>query len=59
MHYFYVHKTWADVVFVKTNSYFIAQNGRTEKWGKNWNRIRACSIEHAREIGRKSLEANT
>lgn len=38
-------------VFVKHGPFFRDQGGLTEDWGKNWTRIRAGSLKHARQIG--------
>ncbi len=34
---------------------FKTQYGLTQDWGKGWTRIKASSIEHAREIGEELL----
>jgi hypothetical protein len=36
--------------FVKDAACFISQGGLSESWGKNWKRVRANSVEHAREV---------
>lgn len=58
MRIFYVHKSWANAVFVKTEAFFKDQGGLTEDWGKGWTPIGAESIEDARERGKKLLPDN-
>ncbi len=40
-------------VYVKERSFFLEQGGRRDNWGKNWRRVRARSIEAARNKGKK------
>ncbi|HFQ9158683.1 TPA: hypothetical protein ACHTN5_001537 [Pseudomonas aeruginosa] len=42
-------------VFVKHGPFFRDQGGLTEDWGKNWTRIRAGSLKHARQVGEELL----
>jgi hypothetical protein len=53
---FYVHKSWARSVFVKTEEFFIEQGGLEKEWGKAWSLIKADSIEEARDIGKRTLK---
>lgn len=52
---YYVHRNDGGAVFVKEANFFEQQGGLTEKWGRAWKKIRATSIEHAREIGQATL----
>lgn len=47
--YYISIRPWA--VYVKDEAFFIKQGGRTEPWGKSWVKIRARSIEDARQKG--------
>jgi len=40
-------------VYVKERSFFLEQGGRSDNWGRNWRRVRASSIEAARNKGKK------
>ena len=40
-------------VYVKERSFFIQQGGLRQPWGKAWRRVRASSIEAARNKGKK------
>jgi len=48
--YYYVLINAGHAAFVKTESFFISQGGLKEKWGRKWKKIKANSIEDAREI---------
>jgi len=39
------------VVYVKESSLFLSQGGNIEKWGKDWIKVQAASIEDARVAG--------
>lgn len=45
-------------VFVKEAGFFISQKGDREEWGKNWIKIQATEIEHARDIGKRMFFAS-
>lgn len=45
-------------VYVKDGDYFIQQGGLKEEWGKNWIRVYANSIDHARGIGEQMFKSN-
>ena len=53
--WFYVIKTWANRVFVKEAKFFISQGGLESDWGKHWKKIKATSIEEARQKGMDKL----
>lgn len=40
-------------VYVKERSFFIQQGGLSSACGRNWRRVRASSIEAARNKGKK------
>ena len=40
-------------VYVKARWFFIQQGGLCEPWGKSWRRVRASSLEAARNKGKK------
>ena len=40
-------------VYVKERTFFIEQGGLREAWGKHWRRVRASSLEAARNKGKK------
>lgn len=40
-------------VYVKERSFFVQQGGLRDSWGKAWRRVRASSIEAARNKGKK------
>ncbi len=42
-------------VYVKERSFFIQQGGLRDPWGKSWRRVRASSIEAARNKGKKMV----
>jgi hypothetical protein len=42
-------------VYVKERSFFIQQGGLRDPWGKNWRRVRASSLEAARNKGKKMV----
>lgn len=48
---YFVMRNAGGAVFVKHGPFFRDQGGLTEDWGKNWTRIRAGSLKHARQIG--------
>ncbi|MFU5001894.1 dATP/dGTP pyrophosphohydrolase domain-containing protein [Pseudomonas paraeruginosa] len=48
---YFVMRNAGGAVFVKHGLFFVSQGGLTEDWGKNWTRIRAGSLKHARQIG--------
>lgn len=50
---FYLHHN-GHSVFAKKESFFKAQGGLTEPWGKNWVRVEASTIEEARELWPKT-----
>lgn len=52
---FYVVRSGASGVFVKEAAFFEEQGGLTDSWGKSWTKVRAVSIEHARNIGETTL----
>lgn len=53
---YYVHYNGTSV-FVKEADFFREQGGLTKRWGKNWKKIFAKSIEDARERGYKKFGA--
>lgn len=55
MQNFYIVMNSGNAVFVKTEEFFKSQGGLTQKWGKSWKKVKALSIEHAREIGKTTL----
>lgn len=52
---YYVHRNAGNKVFVKGGQFFIDQGGLEQEWGKNWTRVCADSLEHARSIGESTL----
>lgn len=44
----YVHRNFADALFVKEADFFKQQGGLTEPWGKHWKPVVATSIGDAR-----------
>ena len=52
---YFVHRNDGKKVFVKHGPFFQEQGGLTQDWGKGWTRIKATSIEHARQIGEEVL----
>ncbi|HCR1387293.1 TPA: DUF550 domain-containing protein [Pseudomonas aeruginosa] len=52
---YFVHRNAGKKVFVKHGPFFRDQGGLTQDWGKGWTRIKATSIEHARQIGEELL----
>lgn len=42
-------------VYVKERSFFIQQGGLRDPWGKHWRRVKASSIEAARNKGKKMV----
>ncbi|HEJ3062545.1 TPA: DUF550 domain-containing protein [Pseudomonas aeruginosa] len=52
---YFVHRNAGKKVFVKHGPFFRDQGGLTQNWGKGWTRIKATSIEHARQIGEELL----
>ncbi|WP_263147765.1 DUF550 domain-containing protein [Pseudomonas sp. RIT-PI-AD] len=48
---YFVMRNAGNKVFVKHGPFFVSQDGLTQDWGKGWTRIKADSIEHARQIG--------
>ncbi|OBY90486.1 hypothetical protein A6723_019440 [Pseudomonas sp. AU11447] len=52
---YFVHRNAGKSVFVKHGPFFRDQGGLTQDWGKGWTRIKATSIEHARQIGEEVL----
>lgn len=52
---YFVHRNAGKAVFVKHGPFFRDQGGLTQDWGKGWTRIKASSIEHARQIGEEVL----
>ncbi|HCF7345814.1 TPA: DUF550 domain-containing protein, partial [Pseudomonas aeruginosa] len=51
----FVMRHGCGAVFVKHGPFFRDQGGLTEDWGKNWTRIRAGSLKHARQVGESLL----
>lgn len=51
----YIIRNPGQAVFVKEGEFFVSQGGLTNEWGKTWKKIKARSIEHAREIGEATL----
>lgn len=52
---YFVHRNAGKKVFVKHGPFFRDQGGLTQDWGKGWTRIKATSIEHARQVGEELL----
>ncbi|HGN0596516.1 TPA: dATP/dGTP pyrophosphohydrolase domain-containing protein [Pseudomonas aeruginosa] len=52
---YFVMRNAGGAVFVKHGPFFVSQGGLTEDWGKNWKRIRAGSLKHARQVGEELL----
>ncbi|HDZ3392110.1 TPA: DUF550 domain-containing protein [Pseudomonas aeruginosa] len=52
---YFVMRNAGGAVFVKHGPFFRDQGGLTEDWGKNWTRIRAGSLKHARQVGEELL----
>ncbi|RQF90602.1 hypothetical protein IPC255_19480 [Pseudomonas aeruginosa] len=52
---YFVHRNAGKAVFVKHGPFFRDQSGLTQDWGKGWTRIKASSIEHARQVGEELL----
>ncbi|HHW2430345.1 MULTISPECIES: dATP/dGTP pyrophosphohydrolase domain-containing protein [Pseudomonas] len=52
---YFVMRNAGGAVFVKHGPFFRDQGGLTEGWGKNWTRIRAGSLKHARQVGEELL----
>ncbi len=52
---YFVMRNAGGAVFVKHGPFFVSQGGLTEFWGKNWKRIRAGSLKHARQVGEELL----
>ncbi|OPL30756.1 hypothetical protein B5L72_09735 [Pseudomonas aeruginosa] len=52
---YFVMRNAGGAVFVKHGPFFVSQGGLTEDWGKNWKRIRAGSLKHARQVGESLL----
>lgn len=52
---YFVMRNAGRAVFVKHGPFFVSQGGLTEDWGKNWKRIRAGSLKHARQVGEELL----
>ncbi|WP_229997820.1 dATP/dGTP pyrophosphohydrolase domain-containing protein [Pseudomonas aeruginosa] len=52
---YFVMRNAGGAAFVKHGPFFVSQGGPTEDWGKNWKRIRAGSIKHARQVGEELL----
>ncbi len=52
---YFVHRNAGNKVFVKHGPFFRDQGGLSQDWGKGWTRIKASSIEHARQIGEELL----
>ncbi|MGU1789454.1 dATP/dGTP pyrophosphohydrolase domain-containing protein [Pseudomonas aeruginosa] len=52
---YFVHRNAGKKVFVKHGPFFRDQGGLTQDWGKGWTRIKASSIEHARQVGESLL----
>lgn len=50
---YYTVKNCGGAVFVKEGKFFEQQGGLKEEWGSTWKKVRATSIEHARELGAK------
>jgi hypothetical protein len=50
-----VHVNSGRATFVKERQFFLDQGGGTQPWGKAWKKVRARSIEEARELGAKLL----
>lgn len=48
---FYYHINRSGAVFVKDGDFFISQGGLEKDWGKHWKKIKAESLDQAREIG--------
>jgi hypothetical protein len=48
---------WA--IYVKERSFFVAQGGSRERWGKHWRPVQARSIEAARSKGKLCKRLNT
>ena len=47
--YYILISPWA--VYVKDADFFEKQGGLVADWGRDWRKIRATSIENARECG--------
>lgn len=52
---YFVLRNAGGAVFVKHGPYFAEQGGTYLRWGKNWKRVEADSIDQAREIGERTL----
>ncbi|MEB6160132.1 hypothetical protein MXF36_10105 [Pseudomonas aeruginosa] len=52
---YFVMRNAGGAVFVKHGPFFRDQGGLTQDWGKGWTRIKARSIEHARQVGESLL----
>ncbi|HBP0273733.1 TPA: DUF550 domain-containing protein [Pseudomonas aeruginosa] len=52
---YFVHRNAGKKVSVKHGPFFRDQGGLTQDWGKGWTRIKASSIEHARQVGESLL----
>ncbi|EPH5796778.1 hypothetical protein ACS2R3_004307 [Pseudomonas aeruginosa] len=52
---YFVMRNAGGAVFVKHGPFFRDQGGLTQDWGKGWTRIKASSIEHARQVGEELL----
>lgn len=50
---YYTLKNSGNAIFVKEAEFFKFQGGLQEEWGRKWKKVRATSIEHARELGAK------
>ncbi len=46
-------------VYVKERSFFVEQGGLRDSWGKSWRRVRASSIEAARNKGKKMYRVHS
>ncbi|WCU06394.1 DUF550 domain-containing protein [Pseudomonas aeruginosa] len=52
---YFVHRNAGNKVSVKHGPFFRDQGGLSQGWGKGWTRIKASSIEHARQVGESLL----
>lgn len=48
---YYTLKNAGGAIFVKEGRFFEQQGGLVQDWGSHWKKVRATSIEHARELG--------